>query len=488
MRPLYQSDSSKRKPSNSKQRVPEKIFHLSWGAQGREAHNLVASTETVDISLVSRNYDAVFKFTAYLIDDDQYPTITNNRLILGRDFLAMYAKSMSGMHTEGHMYFLNPDNKAYKAQFQKKHISRYYRLLFLDKRSQSTILELTDKRKKSGEPKEVAAKPKKRRKVKDKGYIVDKNLNRHFDYNRIIIGTDDLSDILKSADGDAHMKKQSPKKLRIFSPRTTAAERSSVSPCATTPQVAPSTTIQDSDNPNQLFIRLKSPPNQQGRSFSQFLPMKYSTNKFDEHRKKAMKSYIVSRKRCEAKLEEAQKLITENIQSKTENQILSNDFEVLQQDREQLLLEVQSLQTAKARAWNSKTQRPHKHLRYKNDSEDDERPVLYPVVKNFMDSYTDHRDTRSRRYPYYQDQPILGLSPKEKKELFTVDIEKSKEIVEKYKSRKIEVPKAIEVEDIDNLDADALKEKLRESIDRQKEYREILSKHLTDAQSDRETN
>lgn len=105
-----------------------------------------------------------------------------------------------------------------------------------------------------------------------------------------------------------------------------------------------------------------------------------------------------------------------------------------------------------------------------------------------MDSYTDHRDTRSRRYPYYQDQPILGLSPKEKKELFTVDIEKSKEIVEKYKSRKIEVPKAIEVEDIDNLDADALKEKLRESIDRQKEYREILSKHLTDAQSDRETN
>ncbi|KAK7575692.1 hypothetical protein V9T40_011978 [Parthenolecanium corni] len=108
---------------NSKQRVPEEIFRLSWGARSCESHKLVASTETVDISLVSRNYNAVFKFTAYLVDDDQYPTITNNRLILGRDFLAMYAKAMSGVHIGGHVYFLNQDNKAYKAQFQKKHFT-----------------------------------------------------------------------------------------------------------------------------------------------------------------------------------------------------------------------------------------------------------------------------------------------------------------------------------------------------------------------------
>lgn len=125
---LHASVVSKRfvKPEtieNSRERVPEEIFHLSWGARGRSTQNLVASEETVDISLVSRNLDAVFKFSAYLIDDEQYPTMSNNRLILGRDFLAMYAKSMSGIHTEGHIYFLDPNNKAYKAQFQKKHIN-----------------------------------------------------------------------------------------------------------------------------------------------------------------------------------------------------------------------------------------------------------------------------------------------------------------------------------------------------------------------------
>ncbi|KAK7598193.1 hypothetical protein V9T40_006428 [Parthenolecanium corni] len=125
---LHSSVVSKRfvKPetvTNTRQRVPEEIFKLSWGARGRETKNLVASEETVDISLVSRNLDAVFKFTAYLIDDDQYPTMSNNRLILGRDFLAMFAKSMSGIHTEGHIYFLDPNNRAYKAQFQQKHIS-----------------------------------------------------------------------------------------------------------------------------------------------------------------------------------------------------------------------------------------------------------------------------------------------------------------------------------------------------------------------------
>ncbi|KAK7603418.1 hypothetical protein V9T40_003417 [Parthenolecanium corni] len=102
-------------------------------------------------------------------------------------------------------------------------------------------------------------------------------------------------------------------------------------------------------------------------------------------------------------------------------------------------------------------------------------------------SYTDRRDNIGATCQYYYDPPLYGLSPKEKVELFTVDIEKSREIVEKYKKKQVEIPEIVEIEDIDTLQIDDLKKKLKETIDVQKEYHNILNEYLTDDQSSRES-
>ncbi|KAK7605151.1 hypothetical protein V9T40_007009 [Parthenolecanium corni] len=128
-----------------------------------------------------------------------------------------------------------------------------------------------------------------------------------------------------------------------------------------------------------------------------------------------------------------------------------------------------------------------KHIQYDDEESEDERtPIPNPPVRAFIDCYTGHKDHRGATCSHYHEPPLYGLSPKEKRELFTVDIEKSREIVEKYKKKQIEIPEAIEVEDMDALDKDTLKQKLKESIDRQKEYQNILSEYLTDEQSGRE--
>ncbi|KAK7582236.1 hypothetical protein V9T40_013681 [Parthenolecanium corni] len=101
-------------------------------------------------------------------------------------------------------------------------------------------------------------------------------------------------------------------------------------------------------------------------------------------------------------------------------------------------------------------------------------------------SYTDRRDNIGATCQYYYDPPLYGLSPKEKGELFTVDIEKSRKIIEKYKKKQVDIPEIVEIEDIDTLQIDDLKKELKETIDVQKEYQNILNDYLTDDQSNRE--
>ncbi|KAK7590526.1 hypothetical protein V9T40_002139 [Parthenolecanium corni] len=119
--------------------------------------------------------------------------------------------------------------------------------------------------------------------------------------------------------------------------------------------------------------------------------------------------------------------------------------------------------------------KPNRHSDY--DSEDDRKAP-----------YDDRRDNVGATCQHYFEPHLFALSPKEKTELFTVDIEKSREIVEKYKKKQVDIPEIVEIEDIDNLEVDDLKKKLKETFEVQKEYRTILNDYLTDEQSNRENN
>ncbi|KAK7605039.1 hypothetical protein V9T40_006225 [Parthenolecanium corni] len=117
------------------------------------------------------------------------------------------------------------------------------------------------------------------------------------------------------------------------------------------------------------------------------------------------------------------------------------------------------------------------------------KPTYYSDYDSEDDRKTSHHDRRDdigATCQHYFEPHLFALSPKEKAELFTVDIEKSREIVEKYKKKQVEIPEIVEIEDIDNLEVDDLKKKLKETFEVQKEYRTILNDYLTDDQSSRE--
>ncbi|KAK7575702.1 hypothetical protein V9T40_011988 [Parthenolecanium corni] len=108
------------------QKTEETVFPLSWGARPQShfsrTDGAVTSNQLIDLSVHGRNMDSRFPFFAHVVDDMKYPTMLNNRLIIGKDFFLKYLKSTNGMRNVGHLYLLDPHNKAYKVQFREKRI------------------------------------------------------------------------------------------------------------------------------------------------------------------------------------------------------------------------------------------------------------------------------------------------------------------------------------------------------------------------------
>lgn len=106
------------------QKTEKTVFHLAWGAKPqsyfRRQDGGVVANELIDLSVHGRNEDSRFSFFAHVVDDLKFPTMLNNRLILGRDFFMKYLKTVSGSRDDGYLYLLDQGNRAYKAAYREK--------------------------------------------------------------------------------------------------------------------------------------------------------------------------------------------------------------------------------------------------------------------------------------------------------------------------------------------------------------------------------